>query len=123
MSRESVNAICATLPGAAHCDPWGGGHDCWKVGGKLFAAIGAADERLSVKTESVEAAEMLIDAGIGQRVTYFHRSWIALPLDAPDEELRHRIRASYRLIRASLPQKVRAALGTEVEQPAATQPP
>jgi hypothetical protein len=37
MSRELVNAICRTFPGAEMSDPWGGGHDAWKVGGKMFA--------------------------------------------------------------------------------------
>ena len=41
MSRDLVNAICAGLPGAEVSDPWGGGHDCWKVGGKMFAVTGA----------------------------------------------------------------------------------
>jgi hypothetical protein len=27
MSRELVNAICRTFPGAEVSDPWGGGHD------------------------------------------------------------------------------------------------
>ena len=37
MSREIVNAICRAFPGAEVSDPWGGGHDAWKVGGKMFA--------------------------------------------------------------------------------------
>jgi len=40
MSRETVNQICKTYPGATLEDPWGGGHDAWKVGGKMFASIG-----------------------------------------------------------------------------------
>ena len=40
MSREVVNAICKALPGAEWSDPWGGGHDALKVGGKMFACIG-----------------------------------------------------------------------------------
>jgi len=40
MSREMVNAFCRTFPGAKVSDPWGGGHDAWKVGGKMFACIG-----------------------------------------------------------------------------------
>ena len=32
MSRDTVNAICETFPGAELSDPWGGGHDAWKVG-------------------------------------------------------------------------------------------
>ena len=55
---------------------------------------------------------MLIEAGIGQKADYMHRSWIALPLDADEAELRHRITASYRIIRNSLPKKVQAGLAT-----------
>lgn len=110
MSREAVNRICAALPGAERSDPWGGGHDCWKVGGKMFAVVAAINPTLSVKTESVETAAMLIEAGQGQRATYFHASWIAVPLDSPDDDLRHRIIASYHIIRKALSKKVQAAL-------------
>lgn len=101
MSRETVNEICAALPGAELTDPWGGGHDCWKLGGKMFAVTAARLPRVSVKTES---------AGIGERAPYLHKSWISLPLDAGADELRHRILVSYGLIRAGLSRKVQAAL-------------
>src|SRR5262245_44890272 len=65
MSREIVNAICQTFPGAEASDPWGGGHDAWKVGGKMFACIGAVMPGVSVKTDSIETAQMLIDLGVG----------------------------------------------------------
>ena len=65
MSRALVNAVCRSFPGAEVSDPWGGGHDCWKVGGKMFALIGAVMPGVSVKTEGVETAEMLIAAGVG----------------------------------------------------------
>ncbi len=110
MTRALTNAICATLPGAEVSDPWGGGHDCWKVGGKMFADIGAMSEGVAVKTDSVEMAEMLIGAGVGERAKYLHRSWVYLPEDTPEDELRHRLLASYRIIRAGLPKKVQAAL-------------
>ena len=110
MSRETVNRLCAALPGAKVSDPWGGGHDCWKVGGRMFAVTGAITPTVSVKTDGIETAEMLIEAGIASRAAYMHRSWVALALDAPEDELAHRIEASYRLIRAALPRKVQAAL-------------
>ncbi len=110
MTRALTNAICADLPGAAVSDPWGGGHDCWKVGGKMFADIGAMSDGVSVKTAAVETAEMLIAAGIGTRAKYLHRSWVHLPVGTPEDELRHRIHASYRLIRAGLPKRVQAGL-------------
>lgn len=110
MSREIVNTICAALPGTQVSDPWGGGHDCWKVGGKMFAVIGALTPAVSVKTDSVETAEMLIDAGVAERAAYMHRSWVALPLDTDRRELEHRIRSSYTIIRNALPKKVQAML-------------
>ena len=110
MSRARVNAICATFPGAEVSDPWGGGHDAWKVGGKMFASVGAIQPGVSVKCDSVEQAQMLIEAGIGARAPYFHKSWIHLPDDVADDELDHRLRASYRIVRAGLTRKAQAAL-------------
>jgi predicted DNA-binding protein (MmcQ/YjbR family) len=110
MSRETINAICRTLPGAECSDPWGGGHDAWKVGGKMFACIGAIMPGVSVKTDSVETAAMLIEVGVGAKAPYFHRSWINLPFEAPEDVLRHRLHESYRLVRESLTKKAQAAL-------------
>ncbi len=111
MDRAAINAFCATFPGAEVSDPWGGGHDAWKVGGKMFASLGAMSDGVSVKTDSIETAEMLIAAGIGRRAPYLHRSWVHLDPGTDPEELRHRIARSYALIRAGLPRRVQAALG------------
>ena len=110
MSRKRINKICAGLPGAEVSDPWGGGHDAWKVGGKMFACIGAEIPGVSVKTDSIETASFLIEAGVGERAPYFHRSWIKLPFDAPAAELRHRLEESYRIVRKGLTKKAQAAL-------------
>lgn len=110
MTRELVNTICAGFPGAEHSDPWGGGHDAWKVGGKMFATVGTMNDGVSVKTPDVETATMLIDAGIGIKAPYFHRSWIKLPWGTDPDELRHRIETSYDLIRAGLTRKLQASL-------------
>jgi predicted DNA-binding protein (MmcQ/YjbR family) len=110
MTRKLVNSICAAFPGAEVSDPWGGGHDAWKVGGKMFACIGAVMPGVSVKTDSIETAEMLIAAGAAVRAPYFHRSWVNVPWGGDEEELRHRLVTSYRLVRSSLTRKVQAAL-------------
>ena len=110
MSRQLVNSICKEFPGAEVSDPWGGGHDAWKVGGKMFACIGAVTPGVSVKTDSIETAEMLIDAGVGVKAPYFHRSWVNLPWETPEDEFRYRLAASYRLVRERLPKKVQAGL-------------
>jgi predicted DNA-binding protein (MmcQ/YjbR family) len=110
MSRKTVNDICKTFPGAEVSDPWGGGHDAWKVGGKMFASMGAIMEGVSIKTDSIETAQMLIEAGVGVKAPYFHRSWINISWDMEEEELRQRLAGSYGLIRASLPKKAQAEL-------------
>ncbi|WP_425099056.1 MmcQ/YjbR family DNA-binding protein [Tropicibacter sp. S64] len=111
MTRAIVNALCQPLPGAEVSDPWGGGHDAWKVGGKMFACIGAVQKGVSVKTPSIEDAELLIDMGRALKAPYFHRSWVLLDWDAiPEDELRDRISTSYDLIFASLPKKTQKAI-------------
>lgn len=114
--RASVAALCRPLPGAEVSDPWGGGHDAWKVGGKMFAVIGAMGGGVAVKTADIETAAMLIEVGIGRKAPYFHRSWVQLPEETAPEELAHRLRASYTLIRGKLPKKVQANLAPFNEQ-------
>ena len=110
MSRDTVNAICSTFPGAEQSDPWGGGHDAWKVGGKMFACIGSKLPGVNIKTDSIETATMLIEMGVGRRAPYFHRSWINLPWEMPEDELRLRLADSYRIVRKSLTRKAQANL-------------
>lgn len=109
--RALVNAHCSTLPGAKVSDPWGGGHDTWKIGGKLFAVIGSMDGGVSVKCADIETAQLLIEMGRAERAPYFHRSWVFLRWGrVSDDEMRERLGTSYAIIRASLPKKVQAGL-------------
>ncbi len=111
MDRDAVNAFCATLPGAEVSDPWGGGHDAWKVGGKMFACIGAVTPGVSVKTPDIETASLLIEMGRAERAPYFHRSWVLLPWGiVADAEMRERLHTSYGIVRGGLTKKAQAAL-------------
>ncbi|KIC42822.1 hypothetical protein RA27_05650 [Ruegeria sp. ANG-R] len=110
MTREYVNSVCAALPGAELSDPWGGAHDAWKVGGKMFACVGSVGDGVSVKTLDIETAQMLIDAGIGTKAPYFHRSWVRLPWETEADEMQHRLITSYDIVRASLTKKIQASL-------------
>lgn len=110
--RAFVNAFCATFAGAEVSQPFGPDHDCWKVGGKMFAIIGQMGDGVSIKTDHVETARLLIEAGRAIRAPYLHASWARVPFGCvEDAELRERIATSYALIRAGLPKKVQAALG------------
>lgn len=110
--RTFVNGVCATFPGSEVSQPFGADHDCWKVGGKIFVIIGQAGDGVSVKTDHVETARLLIETGRAVRAPYLHDSWARIPFGQVDDaELRERIATSYRLIRAGLPKKVQTALG------------
>lgn len=108
--RARVAAICSALPGSEVSDPWGGGHDAFKVGGKMYACIGAITPGVSVKCADIETAEMLKQVGAAAHALYFHKSWVLVAEDADADELRHRIETSYDLVRAKLPAKLRKAL-------------
>lgn len=115
MSRAFIKSFCESFPGAELTDPWGtdkdgNGHDVWKIGGKMFAAMGVKTDGVSVKTDSVETAQMLIDVRVGCKAAYMHKSWVNLPFDTDEEELRHRIKASYKIIRSGLTRKAQNAL-------------
>lgn len=112
MDREAVNAFCKSLPGTEWSDPWGGGHDAWKVGGKMFACIGMANDGVSVKTPDVETAGLLIEMGRAERAPYFHKSWVRLQWNHVEtEEYRERLLASYTIVRKGLTKKLQATLG------------
>lgn len=110
MSRDTINTICQSLPGATLTDPWGGGHDAWKIGGKMFASIGTQGSGVAVKCASIDDALHLEDLFGWPKAPYFHRSWVYIPLDTATDELRHRIEISYRLVRASLTKKAQSDL-------------
>ncbi|OWU83916.1 hypothetical protein ATO6_15995 [Oceanicola sp. 22II-s10i] len=110
MSRAFVRSVCEPLPGAEVSDPWGGGHDAWKVGGKMFACIGSMDQGVAVKTADPEFAAMLIENGDAQKAPYFHRSWVLIPWGSDEGFMRDRLFVSYDLIRSKLPKTIRAVL-------------
>ncbi|MBE1285326.1 MAG: MmcQ/YjbR family DNA-binding protein [Rhodobacteraceae bacterium] len=108
MARDRINAICSQFPGAEKSDPWGGGHDAWKIGGKMFACIGAKLPGVSVKCPDVETAELLIETGRARKAPYFHKSWVNLGWETPEDELVHRLAVAYDEIRAKLPKKLQS---------------
>lgn len=112
MTRALINAHCATLAGALVSDPWGGGHNAWKVGGKMFAVVGVMGDGVSVKCADANTALLLIDMGHALRAPYFHASWVRVPWGlVSDFEICERLTLSYQIIRSGLPKKVQTSLG------------
>lgn len=109
MTRDEINTLCATHPGATASDPTTE-LDSWKVGGKMFVCFGDRIDGFCTKTDSVETAQMLIDAGAATKAPYFHKSWVLVSFDVGADEAAHRIATSYDIIRKALPKKVRDTL-------------
>ena len=109
MTRAEIDQICAQFPGATAADP-STELDSWKVGGKMFATFGDRINGVCTKTDSIETAQMLIDAGATTKAPYFHRSWVLVAFDVTHEEMAHRLKTSYEIIVKSLPKKTRDAL-------------
>ena len=76
----------------------------------MFVCFGERFNGFCVKTDSIETAQMLIDAGAATKAPYFHRSWVLMEFAGDADELRHRISVSYDIIRAGLSKKMQASL-------------
>jgi len=115
VDRDDVNAHCATMPGAELSDPWGGGHDCWKVAGKMFALMGTMNVGVSIKCADAGEAAMLIESGHAERAPYLARGgWVLVRWGEMDgNELCQRLTRSYLTVRRGLPKRVQASLGPE----------
>lgn len=109
MTRAEIDQICAQFTGATAADPTTE-LDSWKVGGKMFATFGERINGVCTKTDSIETAQMLIDAGAATKAPYFHKSWVLVSFDVTQEEMQHRLQTSYDIIVKGLPKKTRDAL-------------
>ncbi len=114
MDRDAFNAFCAGLPQTTHVVQWGGA-DVWKVGGKVFAIAGWRDgEGLSVSFKVTPIGYEILKDCDGCRPAPYLASrgmtWIqATNIDAAS--LCDHVSASYDLIAAALPKRMRKEIG------------
>jgi len=112
VDRQGVGKVCLALPGVTLDDPFGDDHDCYKVGGKMFAMVGGQGG-LSFKVSDI-AYEVLTEDGRARPAPYLARAkWVHLDdIDAwPDDELTEHLDIAHGIIAAKLTKKARAALG------------
>lgn len=116
MTYDEFNAFCGDLPATSHVVQWGDAH-VWKVGGKVFAIGGWADDRPAYTFKvSALTFEILKDQP-GLRPAPYLASrgllWIQhyAPPGLSDDELRDYLGESHRLVAAGLSKKRRRELG------------
>ena len=120
MTPASVRKLCLSLPGATETIQWGDDR-VFKVGGKMFAVIGAGihADSMSFKA-SDESFRILAELPGLEPAPYLARAkWIRIsPLTAlPPAELEAYLRRAYEIVRSSLSKKVQSALGAPVAKP------
>lgn len=118
MTREELNAFCASLPATTHIVQWGNA-DVWKVGGKVFAVCGwnGDDPAVSFKVTPLVFEVMGDAAGVRPAPYMASRGmkWLQVYSDEAmsAESLQDHIRASYDMIAAALTKKKRGELGLD----------
>lgn len=113
MTIDDVIATCAECPAAQSTRPFGPTTAVFKIGGKMFAAIGEDAEQVTVKCAPDDAAALVEQ--FDEIVPGYHmnkKHWITLDPNGslPDDLIRELIRDAYDLVRASLPARVRDSL-------------
>ncbi len=112
MTNDAIRDHCLSLPHVTEVVRWEG-HLLFKVGGKMFAIIELDGHSCSFRCTPDKYAELVEMQDI---VRTSHNMWkyqwvTAETLDAlEDREFRELLTGSYRIVRATLPAKVRAEL-------------
>jgi predicted DNA-binding protein (MmcQ/YjbR family) len=106
---ETVAQAAMALPATTHVVQWGG-HDVYKVGGKVFAIYG--DGSLSFKVSEI-GFMALTEGGPARQAPYLAKGqWVIVDLaDAAETDVAEWIATSHGLIAAKLTKKARAELG------------
>ncbi len=116
MTRDEFNAFCKDIGPTSHVVQWGNA-DVWKIGGKVFAIGGWADDRDAFTFKVSDMAFEILPEIPGLRPAPYLASrgmkWIQDYADPGlgDAELRNHLTASYDLVAAGLTKKKRAELG------------
>ena len=116
MDYDEFNDFCKGLKATTYVQQWGGAH-VWKVGGKVFAIGGWAEDRPAFTFKASEMMYEILKDEPGLRPAPYMASrgmkWIQ-HYDEPglsDEKLKSFIEESYGLVVAKLTKAKRAELG------------
>jgi predicted DNA-binding protein (MmcQ/YjbR family) len=116
MTHEQFNAFCGALPATSYVVQWGGSH-VWKVGDKVFAVGGWADDQPSYTFKVTPLAYEILKEQAGLRPAPYLASrgmtWIQhyKKPGLRDPDLKDYLRQSHALAAQGISKKKRAALG------------
>ena len=116
MTYDEFNAFCRALPATTTVIQWGGAH-VWKVGGKVFAIGGWADDAPAYTFKTTELSYEILKDQPGLRLAPYLASrgmkWIQHYAEPglPDHDLKDYLRQSHRVVANGLTKKKQRALG------------
>lgn len=110
MGFETLDEVCLPMAGSEKVIQWMGCH-VYKVSGKVFAIYAPETDRVTLKCENTDVADMLIEIGVASKAPHLPRGgWVAMQGLAGDE-LRERLMTSRDVVIGGLSKKLRAELG------------
>ena len=117
MNQAELTAFCQALPATSHVVQWGG-HDVWKVGGKVFVVASFDAEegpRFSFKVSELSFESLKEQPGLRPAPYLASRgmTWIQ-HFEAPglgDEDLKAYLAESHRIVASGLSKKKQRELG------------
>jgi len=116
MNYDQFNRFCGSLPAATYVVQWGGSH-VWKVGGKVFAIGGWADDAPGFTFKVTPLSYELLKSQPGLRPAPYLASrgmtWIQ-QFSKPGlnvGDLKDYIRQSHRIVANGLSRKLKKELG------------
>jgi predicted DNA-binding protein (MmcQ/YjbR family) len=117
MKRDEFNQLCSTLLATHHVVQWNNS-DVWKVGDKVFAICNGQDDPvpgITFKTSKVDYEALREIPGFRPAPYLASRgmTWIQRydQAELSDDELRHCITESHRIVASGLSRRKRAELG------------
>ena len=116
MDYDEYNAFCRSLPATAYVVQWGGAH-VWKVGGKVFAIGGWADDGPAFTFKVSELSFEMLREQPGLRPAPYLASrgmkWIQHYAEPglSDDELKEYLRQSHKIVSLGLTKKLQRELG------------
>ncbi len=124
MTNDAIRDFCLSLPHVTEVVRWGE-HLLFKVGGKMFAIIDLDGQSCAFRCTPEKYSELLeIEDIVRSSHNMWKYQWVTTEtLDAlPDPDYRDLLTESYRLVRATLPAKVRADLDARDVRPGPRRP-
>lgn len=121
MNYEDFNDFCGAMTATTHVIQWGGSH-VWKVGEKVFAIGGWGEGEqpaYTFKTSTLDFEFLRQHEGYRPAPYFASRGmkWIQQTdtAGALDDELKHYLAESYRIVSLGLSKRKRQALGIDLK--------